>query len=292
MSNTKTHLKPVSILVIFIAIFSGVAASAGIFSESGPGPYQVESVRGQDVRIYGTGIYRHMSADVAIQGIAQDVVTLGLGIPLLLIALWQTLKGSLGARILLAGVLGYFLVTYLFYLVMGMYNEFFLVYAALLGLSSTAFGLVMRSLSHKDLKSCFSEQTPHKTAGAFLMVNAVLIALLWLQIVVPPLLDGTIIPVQVEHYTTLIVQGLDLGFLLPLSFLSGWLFYRKRSMGYLLGPVYLGFLTLLMAALVAKIIAMGLEGQNIIPVIFIIPVIAAMSAGLLIKVLYSLKSSV
>jgi hypothetical protein len=282
--------KLVSILVIFIVMLAAMAASAGIFSESGPGPFELESVRGETVKIYGKGIYRHMSADVAPQGIAQDVVTLGLGIPLLLITLWWSRSGSLRARFLLAGVLGYFLVTYLFYLVMGMYNEFFLVYAALLGLSSAGFGLVVHAISKSNPGSHFGNQTPHKTAGVFLMVNSVLIAMLWLQIVVPPLLDGSIIPVQAEHYTTLIVQGLDLGFLLPLSFISGWFFYRKKSIGYVLAPVYLGFLTLLMSALVAKIIAMGMEGQNIIPVIFIIPAIMLISVFLLIRILKVIKA--
>ncbi|PWN06288.1 hypothetical protein [Rhodohalobacter mucosus] len=288
-SGLKEKDRIVTVLVIFIVLLAGVAASAGIFSGSGPGSFEIESVRGETVQIYGKGIYKHMSADVAPQGIAQDVVTLFIGIPLLLIVFWQTRKGSLRARFLLAGVLGYFLVTYLFYLVMGMYNALFLVYAALLGLSFHAFSLVMISLGSLDLQQLFTERTPHKAAGAFLMIDAVLIGALWLQIVVPPLLDGTIIPLQVEHYTTLIVQGLDLGLLLPLAFVAGWLFYRKKPFGYLLAPVYLGFLSLMMTALVAKIIGMGILGQNIIPVIFIIPAITLISVYLLVKTLKVIK---
>lgn len=290
-SDTNESNRTVSILVFFIVLLSGAAASAGIFSGSGPGPFEIESVRGETVQIYGQGIYRHMSADVAPQGIAQDVVTLFLGIPLLVIALWRMRKDSIRARFLLAGVLGYFLVTYLFYLVMGTFNALFLVYAALLGLTFNAFSIVMISLGTRNLRPLFSERTPHKTAGAFLMIDAVLIAILWLQIVVPPLLDGTIIPLQVEHYTTLIVQGLDLGLLLPLSFVAGCLFYRKKPFGYLLAPVYLGFLSLMMTALAAKIIGMGLLGQNVIPVIFIIPVIAIIAIGLLLKTLRSMDKA-
>jgi len=291
MSDTGKRDRMVTGLVFLIVLLSGAAAAAGIFSESGSGSYEIESVRGETVQIYGKGIYRHMSVDVAPQGIAQDVVTLLIGIPLLLIALRGTRTGSVRMRFLLAGVLGYFLVTYLFYLVMGMYNAFFLVYAGLLGLSFMAFSIVMISLSNMDLQSLFDEHTPHKTAGAFLMINAALIALLWLQIVVPPLLDGSIIPPQVEHYTTLIVQGLDLGLLLPLSILSGWLFYTKKPFGYLLAPVFLGFLSLMMTALVAKIIGMGLLGQNVIPVIFIIPTIAVIAILLLIKTLRSVNEA-
>jgi hypothetical protein len=62
---------------------------------------------------------------------------------------------------------------------------------------------------------------------------------------VPPLLQGTI-PVQVEHFTMLIVQGLDLGILLPASFISGVLLIQRRPYGYLLASVYIIFLSLMM----------------------------------------------
>lgn len=80
-------------------------------------------------------------------------------------------------------------------------------------------------------------------AEGFLVFNAVAIGLMWLQVVVPPLLDGSIYPAQLQHYTTLIVQGLDLGLLLPLSAVSGVLLMRRTPMGCLLGPVYLVFLS-------------------------------------------------
>ena len=103
------------------------------------------------------------------------------------------------------------------------------------------------------------------------MFTSVAIALLWLSVIVPPLLDGSIIPVQAEHYTTLIVQGVDLAILLPASFIIGSLCVRKQAAGLLLGPIYIIFLSLLMTALTAKVTAMALLGYNVIPVIFIIP---------------------
>jgi hypothetical protein len=76
---------------------------------------------------------------------------------------------------------------------------------------------------------------------------------------------------ELYHFTTLIVQGYDLGLLLPVSFVAGFLLFRKSLIGYLYSTIYLGFLSLLMTALTAKIIAMALSGVNVIPVIFIIP---------------------
>ncbi|MBN1446411.1 MAG: hypothetical protein JXA28_00670, partial [Bacteroidetes bacterium] len=122
MQDSLKYRKQLSVLVTVIAVLSAVAAVAGIFSTGGPGPWEHESVRGLTVRIDGQGIYRHMSADVAPQGRAQDVVTLIIAVPLLLTAFVFARRGSVRARLLLTGVLMYFLVTYLFYLAMGTYN--------------------------------------------------------------------------------------------------------------------------------------------------------------------------
>jgi hypothetical protein len=131
----------------------------------------------------------------------------------------------------------------------------------------------------------FKATTPVKLTGSFLLFSSVSIALLWLSIVVPPLLDGSIIPLQVEHYTTLIVQGLDLGVLLPGAFICGLLWIKKAEWGYLLAPVYFIFLSLLMTALTAKVVAMFLLNYNVMPVIFIIPSFNLLSILCMIVVL-------
>jgi hypothetical protein len=261
----------ITILVILIAALAAWTTTTGIVSNNGSGPYTHQSIRGKTVTIYGKGLYKHMSAEVAPQGIAQDYVTLCLGIPLLLVSLWRARKGSRKGQYLLAGTLGYFLVTYLFYTVMGMYNQLFLSYVVLMGTSFYGFILTLLSIDTKGIETVFKPSTPTKATGSFLLFNTIAIGLLWLSIIVPPLLNGTIIPDQVEHYTTLIVQGLDLGILLPAAFICGVLWMKRKPLGYLLAPVYFIFLSVLMTALTAKVVAMALLGYNVIPVIFIIP---------------------
>jgi len=189
-----------------------------------------------------------------------------------LISLYLSGRGLFKGRILLAGTLGYFLVTYLFYMIMGMYNEFFLVYVTLTGLSFFAFILVLLSLHRDNTAARFSEKLPVRFIGGFLIFNSLAIAALWLGIVVPPLVEGTI-PVEVEHYTTLIVQGMDLGLLLPAAFVSGVLLIKRRPFGYLLVPVYMVFLSILMTALAAKMVGMSMVGVKVGPPLVIIPVI-------------------
>jgi hypothetical protein len=285
MKNKKT----VTTLVILIALLAALASTTAIFCNKGPGSYEYESIRGKNVEIYGKGLYRHMSADVAIQGIAQDVVTLFAAIPLLITFLLFYRRGSLRAHFLLAGTIGYFFVTYLFYTAMGMYNMMFPVYITLLGCSFFALLLLLLSVDMKALSIRLAPGKATQITGIFLMLNSIAIALLWLEVIIPPLANGSIYPESLQHYTTLIVQGFDLGLLLPLAFVSGMLLYRRTDIGYLAGITYIIFLSFLMTALTAKIIAMGLQGYHIIPVIFIIPVFNLFAIGCAAAMIRSIR---
>jgi len=148
----------ITVLVLLIIILSGIATFMGITSNDGPGEYDYMSIRGENIIIYGKGIYGHMSADVAIQGIAQDYITLFLGIPLLLFSLFLFRKNNIKGLFLLSGTLMYFLVTYLFYTAMAMYNVMFLVYLALLCFSFFAFVLSLFCYNITEIKQIFSSE--------------------------------------------------------------------------------------------------------------------------------------
>jgi hypothetical protein len=301
--------KTITVLVVIIAVAATTAALTGVFSSGGPGPQTHETFRGTAVTLYGDGIYRHMSADVAIQGIGQDVVTAAVAVPLLLLSLYFSRIGGKHAgdrrtgrehpgtlpRLVLAGVLLYLLVTYTFYLAMATYNELFLVYALLMGCSFFALALVLLDVGRDvgEADTGHGTESDHGSGaptsriavapgsrrlwGTVLIVNAALIGMLWLSVVMPPLLDGTLYPAALQHYTTLIVQGFDLGLLLPASAVIGVLLRRGTPMGLLFGPVYFVFLSLIMTALVAKLIAMELAGVPTAPAIFVIPIITVLA---------------
>jgi hypothetical protein len=260
-------------LVLGIIVLSIGATLSGILSSDGPGEYEYESIRGENVTIHGKGFYKHMSSDVAVQGIAQDFVTLIFGVPLLLISLILMRRDLLWGRFLLSGTLAYFMVTYIFYLCMAMYNELFVLWILLASFSFYAFVIAITSFKTQSLETHFKISFPRRTVGGFLIINSILIGLMWLGVVLPPLLDGSIYPIELEHYTTMIVQGLDLSILLPASFLSGFLLIKKREFGYILGPIYMVFLSLLMTALTGKIIGMTISGVDPGPAIIIIPLI-------------------
>ena len=156
----------------------------------------------------------------------------------------STISGIKG-HLILAGVLAYFLVTYLFYMTMGMYNELFLVYSSLIGLSFFALVKVIFSFNLQTINAHIEYNQLLRLAAVFLIINSLLIGFMWLNIIVPPLWNGTIYPESLEHYTTLIVQWFDLGLLLPLAFVSGYLSLKRKNLGYLSTIVYMVFLSVL-----------------------------------------------
>ena len=144
-------------LVFMIAALSLIASAYGIFSHQGQGKNEFTTIFGQSVTLYGKGLYQHESVAMASQAIAQDYVTLFLGIPLLLVSWFMTEKGLFKGKLLLTGTLGYFLYTYASYSFLAMYNSMFLVYVALMSASFFAFTLSMMSFDMQKISSRFKE---------------------------------------------------------------------------------------------------------------------------------------
>lgn len=253
------HKKIITVLVVCIVTLALIATLCGIFSTGGTGEYEFTSIHGQKITIYGKGIYKYNSTLQAMQAIPQDIVTLGLGIPLLVISLFLARKGLIKGRFLLAGALGYFLVTYSMYIFICMYNRLFLIYVALISFSFFAFILTLMSFEIDKMNSYFKEKTPVKFVGRVLLFASGVVGLLWLSTTLPTLINGTI-PVALEHLTTLPVQAIDLAFFLPSTFIGGMLIIKRKAMGYLLAPVATIFLVLIMVALFSKGVSMTIAG--------------------------------
>lgn len=281
--------KTVSFLVLCVVILSLAASAIGIFSGQGSGEYEYESIRGEAVRIYGSGLYKHDSVSVVAQGKAQDIITVVLGIPLLIISLILSRRGSLKGRLLLAGTLGYFLYTYMSYVFLWMYNPLFLVYVILMSASFFSFVLTLMSFDLEDLTSRFSKRLPVRLLGGFQIFFSVALAMLWLGRIIPPLINGTV-PLGLEHYTTLVIQGMDLGFIVPAAFVSGVLLINRKPFGYLLSSVIIIKGITMGTALTAMIIGQALAGVKMsLAEIVMFPVINLVIVYFLVLILKNLN---
>jgi hypothetical protein len=95
-------------LSVLIAVLALVAAGLGVFWQGTGQPYEFRTLRGETVMIQGRGLYRYDTVSLAAQAIAQDVVTLVIGIPLLIAALVIFQRGKLRGKLLLPGRWGIF----------------------------------------------------------------------------------------------------------------------------------------------------------------------------------------
>jgi hypothetical protein len=256
------YQKSISLLVLFIGLFSIAAASYAIFSNQGPGTYEYQSIFGETISIYGKGLYKHDSVSMAAQAIAQDYVTLLLGVPLLIFSLYLSRKGILKGHLLLTGTLGYFLYTYASYSFLSMYNPLFLIYVLLMSASFFAFTQAMMSFDVAKLPQLFHEKLPVKLIGGFLLFASFVFGLMWLGKVLRPLMSHTPV-VGIDHYTTLVIQALDLGFVVPVGIMSGFLLIKRRPFGYLLGSVIIIKDLTLLTALSAMVFLQIQAGVNV-----------------------------
>ena len=136
----------------------------------------------------------------------------------------------------MTGTLGYFLYTFMSYTFLWMYNKFFIIYVLLMSLSLFGFILAMMSFDIDNIALNFKKQLPVKLIGGFQLFLAFAIGMLWLGKIAPSIFKGAV-PIGLDHYATLVIQGMDLGIVVPTAILSGVLLIKRKPFGYLLSSV-------------------------------------------------------
>ncbi len=226
----------ITVLVFLIAVLALVSAGFGVFYHNDAAAFDWQTPRGDTVPMQGEGIYRYDSVSGATQVISGDIVTLILGVPLLLISLVLYRRGSLRGHLLLIGTLGYFLYTYASIAFLAAFNPFFLIYVALFSMSLISFIGTVSTLPIAELPRHFSEKLPRRALAIFLFGVGLFIGGMWLGMIVPVTLNGSY-PTALGSYTTLVIQVLDLGVILPAAVIGGYYLLKRAPLGYLLASV-------------------------------------------------------
>jgi hypothetical protein len=271
-------------LIPLIGTLAFIAASAGLFYQTSGEPFEFDTLRGETVMINGRGLYRYDTVSAAAQEQGQDAVTLLLALPVLAFSTWLAFRGSLRGRLLLTGTLGYFLYTYTAMVFLSAYNALFLIYVALFSLSLYTFILSMMSFDLTTLTGHFSQRLPRRIIAGVLFAVGGFLLIAWLGRIVPPLLQNQP-PEGLESTTTLVIQAMDLGILVPLSILSGILLLRGSAWGYLLASIavmkYLTF-GVAVSAMGINMMLAGVEGVEGLLVVFMVLTLLNAAIGVLI----------
>lgn len=205
--------------------------------------------------------YTKETANWTAQAVAQDIIDLFLIIPFLLITSWLAFKKSRIALLLWSGVLIYLIYTFVIYCFAVHFNQLFIVYCLVLGLSFYAFLYFFLSQIKEPIDSWFSYTVPVKTVGIYLMILSGLFYLLWLSEIIPAIFINTTPATIIETgLVTNPVHALDLSVVLPGFMIVGILLLKKNPMGLLLAPAVLTFCILMDITIGTLMIVMNMKG--------------------------------
>ncbi|MFC7212713.1 hypothetical protein ACFQO4_01290 [Saliphagus sp. GCM10025334] len=253
-----------------ILVLAGVATTVGLFL---PGFYR-------DAPVLLPQLY------------GQDLLTLGVALPVFAVALYAAHRGSLRGYVVWLGVDGYLLYTYATYAFMTAFNELYLVYTTLLWLTLVTFVGGMARLDATSVKRSV-ETLSIRPYVAFQVLLAVLVAFLWLAEVLPAIGSGTA-PASVVDASlpTSVIHSLDLGIVLPAFILSAHWLHTRRAWGYaftavlLVKAATLGLAVLTMAAFMLR------DGQVVpMPVLAVFGFLSLSSLVLLGRFLSSMGTN-
>jgi hypothetical protein len=169
------------------------------------------------------------SEDLKQAFVANDVVNLFFGLPLLLGAVWLARSGKLIGLLFWPGMLLFVLYTYLAYAFGVPFNVLFLVYLLLVALSAyTVIGLVA-GIDGAAVKQALAGAVSEKAGGGVLVGLGILFTLRNLGVVMAALNGGE--PVTDAEAGVLTADFL----LLPAWIIGGVLLWRREALGYAAG---------------------------------------------------------
>jgi hypothetical protein len=196
-------------LIVFagaILLLVLVAAATGIFYQTGGAHINFVTVRGEHATFQGYGLYYYDPASVAREGIIWDMIDICFALPLFIVAIVLSWRGSLRGQLLLGGMLFYFFYKYMQYAVMLSFNSLFLVYVAIFALSAVTFFLNLGGIKVSSLPDHISASFPRWLFIVFTLVMSVALIVLW--IIVPLIQVGQMNMVEAVPFLLLCLIGL------------------------------------------------------------------------------------
>jgi hypothetical protein len=239
------------------------------------------------------GMYAAETENWAAQSVGQDWFDLLVLVPVLASCGVGMLYGSRRAVVMFGGALVFTVYTFVLYAFAVHFNPLFLVYCATLGIGVFALVGVTSTLARRRVTEWYAAPIPARFIGGYLFATGAAFALLWLAEIVPALRRGTPPPGLLETgHMTNPVHVLDLSIVLPLLMVAGRALARRRPLGYVLGPMLLGFTTLMSLSLAALFVVMDQRGVPTQPALaWVFAALGLANAAMLTRVLASVRGA-
>ena len=227
--------------------------------------------------------------DVLAALAVQDLTILLVGVPVLVVGLWFATRGSLRGYVVWLGAIAYMTYMWASIVFTVAWNEFFLGYVALFGLSLfTLVGGVV-GVDEEAIYRAVHGRLSAVVYAVFLWVIAVGLALLWLGEFVPPVIEGSP-PTIVEELgeSSGVSAAIDLAVVVPAAVIAGVWLYRERPWGYVLGGVVLILGALLTPSITGMTVVLVLEGEITVSPVVIVLTMAPLVVAAVLAVRYLL----
>ena len=163
-----------------------------------------------------------------------DWVTLVVAVPLLVAGLARSTRGSLRARLIWLGLLGYAVYNYAFYLLGAALNVFFPVYVAAVVLAAVALIRALSATAPDAVAAGFSAAPVRLIGGCLLFIGCGLAAV-WIWTWAAHVFAGHPTPVEPEAFR--LVAALDLSLMVPALTSGGALLWQRRPWGYVIAAI-------------------------------------------------------
>ncbi len=183
--------------------------------------------------LFGVNTYDNFAPAKYVQeSRAQDLITLILGIPLLVVAVSGVRKERIWGIPLWTGVLAYELYVYSIYAFGEVYNAFFLGYVAVASLSMYSIIGLLTGIDAKWFQESVGEKMPRRWIGGFFILITLIFAMIWLGQVMNTIETGI---VDSGH----LIFVFDLVIVLPAFTIAALKLFRTQAFGDLLSGMLL-----------------------------------------------------
>lgn len=269
----------VAALSAIVAALAALASTASVLLRGDLATQPFTTVRGEIVDVVGAGIHRFNALSVASEGVGWDLVTLLFVVPATALALPGVWRGGLRPRLVLTGLLTYYVYQYLEYAMFWAYGPLFPVYVAAFALALSALAMLSGTFDLEGLRARVSPRFPRRAVAGLGAFMALLLAGMWLPVVLRSW--GQAVVEELEGATTLVVPALDLGLLVPLGIFTAVTVLRRMPVGYVLASLVVVKAVAMPVAIVAMLIVeAATTGELALPAILIFA-LTALAAGLI-----------
>jgi hypothetical protein len=250
----RNSYRGMAFFVLAVSLLAGAASGLGVFARGTGTTASTVSIRGEAYDYVTTGVYAYNAQRVVAEGIGWDIFTLFIAVPALLIATRLILRGSFRGRLFAVGLFGYLFYQYLMYAVTWALGPLFPLFIVIYALSLVGIAWFLASLVREGLTGRFSGAFPRLGIALLCFFMAAVLVLLWGQRIAAGL-RGDWKTAMLFGGTTLVVQALDLGIIVPLAVACGVLVLRRRPAGYLLSSIVVVKMVAMAAAICAMLVS-------------------------------------